>query len=107
MALSGEMATLIEPGTEIPLSLRTGLPIKNSSGRIIGVVSAGFSMVKTDFVDNLKNVNGNEFTIFIGDKRANTTVIKDGERVIGTSLDPNIAKIVIDEQKVYSVELKF
>lgn len=101
MALSGETTTHIEMGTEIRLGVRTGAPIKESSGKIIGVVSTGYSMVSDDFVDKIKHMTGNEFTIFIGDERANTTLIENGKRISGTKMNPAIAKTVLEERSAY------
>lgn len=103
-ALAGDIATHTDLGSEIKLSIRTGAPVKNALGQIIGVVSTGMSLVNPAFVDRLKNMTGNEFTIFIGDERANTTILKDGQRVVGTKLDPKIAKIVLEERTVYTGE---
>ncbi|HWP79901.1 MAG TPA: methyl-accepting chemotaxis protein [Candidatus Acidoferrum sp.] len=100
-ALAGEATTHTDLGTEIPLSIRTGAPIKNAAGQIIGAVSTGYSLVNPDFADKLKSMTGNEFTIFIGDVRANTTIMQNGERVVGTQLDPAIAKIVLEERTLY------
>ena len=55
MAINGETSSFMELGKEIPLSLTTVLPIKNSNGKVVGTVSGGFSMVKTEFIDELKN----------------------------------------------------
>lgn len=99
MAINGETSSFMELGKEIPFSLTTVLPIKNSNGKVVGTVSGGFSMVKTEFIDELKNETGNEFTIFIGDERVNTTIIRDGKRAIGTTLDPKIAKVVLEREE--------
>lgn len=101
MALSGETTTHVETGTEIRLSVRTGAPVKDPSGRVIGVVSTGYSMVSDDFVDKMKHMTGNEFTIFIGDERANTTLTKNGKRIIGTKMNSSIAKTVLQEHSAY------
>lgn len=101
MALSGETTTHIDIGTEIQLSVRTGAPVKNASGKIIGVVSTGYSMVSDDFVDKMKSMTGDEFTIFVGDERANTTLMENGERITGTKMDSAIAKTVLEEGSVY------
>jgi methyl-accepting chemotaxis protein len=103
-ALAGEITTHTDLGSEIKLSIRTGAPVKNTLGKIVGVVSTGLSLVSPAFVDKLKNMTGNEFTVFIGDERANTTILKDGQRVVGTKLDPRIAKIVLEERTVYTGE---
>lgn len=56
---------------------------------------------KTQLLDELKNALGCEFTIFIGDERAYTTVMQNGERVVGTKLSDEIAKIVIEKGETY------
>ncbi|WP_369283271.1 methyl-accepting chemotaxis protein [Oscillibacter sp. GMB15532] len=101
MALDGEITTHVDPGNEIKLSIRTGAPVKNALGKTIGVVSTGYSMVDPSFVDRMKEMTGNEFTIFIGDERANTTVIENGERAVGTKLDSKIAQTVLEDRLEY------
>ena len=101
LALAGETTTHIDTGTEIALSVRTGAPVKNAAGKIVGVVSAGYSLVDPAFVDELKATTGNEFTIFIGDERANTTVMNGEARAVGTKLDAKIAEIVLKNHSVY------
>lgn len=101
MAFEGETTTHTGLGSEIKLAIRTGAPVTNAGGKIIGTVSTGYSLVNTSFVDKIKSMTGNEFTIFIGDERANTTIVNNGERVIGTKLDPRIAKIVLEERREY------
>ncbi|MFT3984222.1 MAG: response regulator, partial [Lachnospiraceae bacterium] len=100
-ALSGEVSSYIEFGTVTRLSMRTGAPVKDERGEVIGVVSAGHSLVNTDFVDKMKNITGNEFTVFIGDERVNTTIMKEGRRAVGTKLDARIAEAVLKEGMVY------
>ena len=56
---------------------------------------------RTQLLDELKAQTGYEYTIFQGDKRTATTIIKDGERVTGTTLDPAVAKIVLSEGKSF------
>ncbi len=101
MALDGEITTHVDLGNEIKLSIRTGAPVKNALGKTIGVVSTGYSMVDPAFVDRMKEMTGNEFTIFIGDERANTTVIQNGQRAIGTKLDSKISKTVLEDRLEY------
>lgn len=105
-ALQGESSTYTELGTQVGIATRTGAPVRNDQGEIIGVVSAGHSLVSAAFVDSMKEITGNEFTVFIGDKRASTTIFKDGERVVGTTLDPEIARIVLEEGRVYAGQTK-
>ena len=100
-ALKGETATVTETGADIRLAIRTGVPVKDSSGKIIGAISAGYSMVNVEFVDKMKSMTGSEFTIFVGDERANTTIVSNGQRALGTKLDQKIAKTVLEEKTQY------
>lgn len=94
-ALKGKVSTFIEPGTVIPLSVRTGVPVKDASGAVVGVLSTGKNFAREEFVDRTKALSGAETTIFAGDIRLMTTIIQDGKRVVGTKLDPAIAAIVL------------
>ncbi|HPE67662.1 MAG TPA: methyl-accepting chemotaxis protein, partial [Synergistales bacterium] len=81
--------------TQIPLSVRTGVPLKNASGAVVGALSAGISFSREVFVEQAKEMFGAEMTIFAGDVRLMTTIVQDGKRVVGTKLDPAIAAIVL------------
>lgn len=52
-------------------------------------------------LDGLKSRMGCEFTIFDGDTRAYSTVIQNGERVVGTKLPDNLKKIVLEQGQAY------
>lgn len=97
-AMAGETATFIEEGTEIKLSIRSASPVKNSSGKVVGVVSTGYNLTNETLVDNLKLMTGCDFTIFLGDERINTTIMIDDARQVGTKLDPKIAQIVLGNE---------
>jgi len=101
-ALTGKTATYFEAGTEIKISVRTGAPVYDSDGSLVGVISAGVRMDTDSFVDGLKETYNVEATVFSGNIRYATTIMKDGERVVGTELDPSIAEIVIDGAQEYS-----
>lgn len=100
-ALAGYITSHIEFGTESRLSMRTGAPVRNGRGEVVGVVSAGYSLVNPDFVDKMKNITGSEFTVFIGRDRVNTTIQKDGRRAAGTRMDAHIAEEVLIKRRVY------
>ena len=53
------------------------------------------------FLDGLKSRMGCEFTIFEGDVRAYTTVIQNGQRVVGTRLASNLNSIILKQGKSY------
>jgi methyl-accepting chemotaxis protein len=103
-AIQGKTLSLIEEGTAIKLSARTGAPLYDETGTFVGVVSTGYRFDKEQTVDNLKSITGNEFTIFLGDERVSSTIMVDGKRAIGTKLDPVIANIILKEGKEYNGE---
>ncbi len=64
-----------------------------------GTIEDGEDM--TQLLDNLKELMGCEFTVFEGDTRAYTTVLRDGERVVGTKLSEKLSTIVLEQGKSY------
>ncbi len=56
---------------------------------------------KTALLDRLKLITGCEFTIFEDDVRVFSTIVIDGKRVTGTTLDPKIADIVLNQGQSY------
>lgn len=103
-AIQGKTLSIVEEGTAIKLSARTGAPIYDETGTFVGVVSTGYRFDKEQTVDNLKSLTGNEFTVFLGDERVSTSIIIDGKRAVGTKLDPEIANIILKEGKEYNGE---
>ncbi|MDU2063888.1 MAG: methyl-accepting chemotaxis protein [Sporomusaceae bacterium] len=101
LALSGTVSALVEPGTVVPLSVRAGVPVKNSAGKIVGVITPGYDANREEIVDRVKTMFHVDNTIFLGDQRISTTIINEGKRVIGTKLSEKVASIVLKEGKVY------
>jgi methyl-accepting chemotaxis protein len=86
-AMAGEATTGIEEGTVVKLSLRAGHPVK-VGGEIVGTITAGVNLSSdTNFVDKIKKELGVECTIFHNDMRVSTTILKDGQRAVGTKMD--------------------
>ncbi len=56
---------------------------------------------KTQMLDELKELMRCEFTIFKGDERAYTTIVKDGERVVGTKLSEDLKTIILEQGQNY------
>lgn len=106
-ALAGDSVAYIESTADIKMGICAAVPITNDSGKVIGVVSTGYGLDNNQFVDNLKVVTGTEFTIFLNNERINTTLMTDGKRVIGTTLDEKIAKVVLEQKQNYSHEIDF
>ncbi|HBR01749.1 MAG TPA: hypothetical protein DD738_03980, partial [Ruminiclostridium sp.] len=101
-ALEGKVLTTLEPGALVKLSCRTGAPVRNENGDIIGTVVTGYTFENSEFLDELKALHNTELTIFANDVRIATTVMQNGERAVGTLLDENIAKVVLEDGKPYT-----
>ena len=87
-ALGGEISTGIEEGTVVKFSMRAGAPVKLGD-KIVGSVTTGTDLTSADhaFVEGVKKEFGAECTIFQGDTRVTTTIMKDGQRAVGTKMD--------------------
>lgn len=106
MALEGKSTSHLETGNEVKLSVRAGAPVKNETGDIIGAVSAGYFMLNADFIEDLKRITNNEFSIFLNNERVNTTLRQNKIRALSTKLDPQIAEMVIGKKQSYIGESK-
>ena len=100
-ALQGTAFAAIEPGTEVKLAARAGIPVKNATGELVGVISVGYNVAKNEAVDQAKAMFGTDTTLFLGDVRVSTTITKDGQRVVGTKLNETIAAKVLQEGQRY------
>jgi len=103
VALEGKANSKVEEGTQVKLAARSGVPVKNDKGKIIGVISTGYRLDSNEVVDYIKTKLNCDATIFLGDTRLATTIIKNGNRAVGTKLDSKIAGIVLANNK-YSGE---
>jgi len=101
-ALKGTAFSAIESGTVVKFSARTGTPVKDEQGRIVGVISAGYYISNDKVVDRVKENFGTDVTLFLGDTRVATTIVKDGQRMLGTTLNEQIATKVLKEGQQYS-----
>lgn len=101
VALKGESIAVVESGTVVKLSARSGVPVRNDHGQLVGVISVGYDLSKEKVVDEIKDLFSTDATLFLKDTRVNTTIIKDNQRQIGTQLDPVIATKVLNENQKY------
>lgn len=102
LALQGEASSFVESGTVVKLSARAGFPVKNQQGQIVGTLSLGYDLSREKVVDSVKKIFGTDVTLFLKDVRVNTTLTKEGKRLVGTKLDPKIAEIVLQKEQNYS-----
>jgi len=102
-ALGGTPLGTIESGALVRLSARGGAPIRGADGQVLGVVSAGYDLTRnSDFVDTAKKVFRVDNSLCLGDERVATTLVRDGKRILGVRLAPEIAQAVLQEGKPYS-----
>ncbi len=84
------------------LSLQYTTPFKRA-GAIVGYAVLGRYMDDEAWVDKIGDETDSEVTIFRENVRIMTTLKNDdGSRVVGTTMDENIAECVLNEGKVYS-----
>jgi methyl-accepting chemotaxis protein len=101
-ALAGEASAGVEEGTVVKLSMRAGMPLKLED-EIVGSITTGADLSSdTKFVDNIKRIFGTECTIFHGDTRVSTTIVKEGQRAVGTKMDnPKVIEAVLQQGKIF------
>jgi len=103
-AIDGKVSSYFEEGTVVKVSIRTGAPAYDTDGTLVGVISAGVSFDSGNTVRELKEHLNADVTIFLGFTRIATTIYKDGYSITGTTMDPHIAEVVIEQKKEYSGE---
>ncbi len=95
-AIAGQTRTALETGTAVRLSIRSGAPVYDGQGAIVGVISVGFRLDQNQFVDSIKALTGTETTVFLSDERISTTVQNDdGTRATGTKAAENVSQTVL------------
>jgi methyl-accepting chemotaxis protein len=101
-ALAGEASAGVEEGTVIKFSMRAGHPIR-LEGQVVGSITAGVDLSSdTKFVDLIKQTMGLECTIFHGDTRVSTTIVREGKRAVGTKMDnPRVLEAVLQQGKTF------
>ena len=100
-AISGKVSTYFEEGTFVKVSVRTGVPVYDTDGALIGVLSSGVRFDSEKTVAELKTYLNSEVTVFLGNTRIYTTILRNGRNIAGTTLDPEIAKIVLEDKLEY------
>ena len=95
-----------ETNPNVPLlSIRASSPVLDDNGNVIAVITGGFRLDTEEWVDEVQRLNHVHCTVFVGDKRAMTTVRKPGtdERVIGTELNnPPVYDKVFNQKSTFN-----
>ncbi|MDR1664691.1 MAG: response regulator [Clostridiales bacterium] len=95
-AMYGEALTAIEEDADIRLSVRSGSPVLNGNGEVIGVVSVGYRLDTSRFVDTIKEIMGCEAAIVLHGKSLSTTVTqRNNTRAVGVKVDPAVVDAVM------------
>lgn len=93
------VADLVQNGEKVSIS--SAAPILDDSQQPVGVVFLD-KKIENKLLDAVKKNSGAEITIFSGNKRLATTIVKNGQRMIGTTQDnPKILQTVLTEGKKY------
>jgi len=100
-ALQGKSSLVTEVVSGKNLCICSATPIVDGN-KIVGVASAIISLQNSSFLEQLKKLTGCEFTVFLGDERINTTIVKDGKHQTGTKLSSDIAQQVIGKKQTYN-----
>lgn len=101
-AMTGNMSTTVENSPATPLSIRTCLPIRLPDGQVVGTLSVSVDGAQQALVDKVKEIYQVDATVFGGDTRVSTTVMKDGQRAIGTKASGAVIAKVLQEKAVYT-----
>lgn len=101
-ALLGETSTTLEPGALVKLSSRTGTPVKNPDGEIIGTAVTGYTFDNAELLDHLKEMLSTDLTIYSGTESIATTITSNDKRAVGVTLGEGIAKAVLEQGKPYA-----
>ncbi|MCL2833661.1 MAG: ATP-binding protein, partial [Treponema sp.] len=104
-ALKGRIVTSMEEDPNVKVSVRTGAPVYNSSGLIIGAISAGVRFDTNEALDRLKDHYNAEFSVFMSGSRIATTIIRNGKRIIDSPLDQNTLDYIHSIKKDYPVNV--
>ena len=91
--------------TAMPLSFRKYTSVMQNN-KVIGGFCIGYDLANTKLVEKIKEESECEATLFAGNTRLNTTIInpETKERVIGTTMLPEIEQQVLVEQKTIEGE---
>jgi methyl-accepting chemotaxis protein len=77
------------------------VPIRDSDGKILGTIVAGYDLSKNELVDGVKRLFGTDVTLFGGDVRYSTTIVADGKRATGTRLAAPVADAVLKRKEEF------
>ena len=96
----------IDGSSELGLHLFCRYALTDQNQNVIGSLLIGVNLADQRRVDYMKNTTSLEATVFGGNKRLATTIVKNNENQAGTTLDPAISEIVLEQKLPYSGKAK-
>ena len=98
-AINGNVRTYIEEGTVVKASVRTGAPVYDPDGVLIGVISTGVRFDSNETLDRMKDHYHADFGVYFDDALVSSTVETHGERIVGRALPDQIRDKVYSEKR--------
>jgi methyl-accepting chemotaxis protein len=103
---TGEAAYQTKAEEGFNYALEAAAPVLSNSKAIGGILIVR-DFTEIDFVDSLKQMTGDDYTVFAGNVRLCTTLTDDsGASTAGTEMPADIAKKVLEKGETYSGSLK-
>jgi signal transduction histidine kinase/CheY-like chemotaxis protein len=100
--MKGKISTYYEPGKNIKVSVRTGSPVYDDDGSLIGIILAGIRVDTSQTAENLKEILGAEVMIYYGEEEISTTITKNGKLLEGETIPPKIKEIIYGDKRTFS-----
>lgn len=105
-ALAGSSNTTYLKNFGSELVQAVAVPIKANGGAIIGAIISCNDLTSDNLLETLKSEQNYQYTVFVDDTRATTTVVDDsGKRVVGTKADDEVVETVMNKHEELFVEL--
>jgi methyl-accepting chemotaxis protein len=109
-ALQGIPFSALEPGSVVKISARTGYPVFNAKGKVVGVISVGFRADNIELLRKLKETFSVESFIFYGKDAQLSTLVQNPEDLKHLSIDDDtfglIQKSSASDSNMISKKLK-
>jgi methyl-accepting chemotaxis protein len=89
-ALLGNPFSALEPGTVVKISARTGYPVKNRKGDVVGVISIGFRADNIALLNKLKEMFSVESVIYYGKEAQLSSITQDAGKLKSIAMSDSL-----------------
>ncbi|HML36625.1 MAG TPA: cache domain-containing protein, partial [Bacillota bacterium] len=101
-ALAGKQSVGIENGKVVKFSIRAGTPLRDSSGTMVGAISAGYVLGNNETASEFSKMLNEEVVIFEGDTAIASTVgAGDQDAINKTKLSKAASDTALGEGKLF------